>query len=720
MSTNPKLGGKANNGRPAGGPRAANGGVAALLMLMAAASGADPVTSVGPAQMPQVPVLMEAAAAVAPGRDWAPEVVRLDPPVGAMSAAAASGRGPLQIGFGRPVAPLEDAERFAARQVWHKTKAGGYAAAFQVTSPEALGLRLGLRVAAIPDEALIRFYDPAGTVVHSIKGMQIKAIIQGNLAAGDTGEDAETYWSPLIEGETQVMDIELPPGADPGNLRIAVPRLSHLFESPRGSGPVRPAAAAWCHNDVTCYPQWAPESNATARMVYVVDGWAFLCTGTLLNDKDPSTFIPYFLSANHCISTQSVASTLQTYWFYRSAACYGGPGPYETRNNGADLLYATTTTDTSFMRLRDNPPGGAVFAGWSASLPGFNESLTGLHHPDGDLQKISFGHVDDYGECVIVGEQVFCVQTEPADATHFEVSWSSGTAQPGSSGSGIFNANHRLVGTLTAVNLDYCAVQRYGDYGRFDLPFYDGLYLWLSSSAGTLLKNISTNTQIDAAGSIGGFIVTENARVAILGESFDSTLDQTLEVRTYPGNLLVGSNNNWADDPSAAELQQIIGRAPLNPTDAGTVLSLPPGGYVASVRDVQGRSGRGIVSITKDSAGGDPLKNLSTNTLVDAAGAIAGFIMEATARVAILGESFDSSLDQTLEVRSYPDNLLVGSNNNWADDPAAGELQQIIGRAPLNPTDAGTVITLQKGSYIATVRDVQGRSGRGIVSVTKQ
>ncbi len=76
--------------------------------------------------------------------------------------------------------------------MWYQTAGGGYASAFQVTSPEALGLRLGLRVAAIPDEALIRFYDPAGMVVHSIKGMQIKAIIQGNLAAGDTGEDPES------------------------------------------------------------------------------------------------------------------------------------------------------------------------------------------------------------------------------------------------------------------------------------------------------------------------------------------------------------------------------------------------------------------------------------------------------------------------------------------------------------------------------------------------
>lgn len=472
--------------------KAVSCGLAVVVMLTAVATGAHSVISAEPALMPAISIgpeqmaeraEMVASTAAIPVREWAAEETRLAPPIGATSAAKAAetGAGPLQIGFSRVIAALGDADRFAARQVWYETATGGSASAFQVTSPEAQGLRLGLRVAAIPDEALIRFYDPAAKVVHSVTGAQIKVTIQGNLAAGDTAEDAETYWSPLTEGDSQVMDIELPPGADPTDVRMAVPRLSHLFWSPPCADFVQPAAAASCHNDVTCYPEWGPESSATVLMIFTATGVSYACTGTLLNDADPTTWIPYLLSANHCISTQSAASTLQTRWFYRSATCNGGSGPYETRYNGADLLYASAITDTSFMRLRDDPPSGAAFSGWSASLPALGEWVSGLHHSEADLQKISFGEVAGYWKCVLTWGISWTAS--PAGATHFEVSWNSGTIEPGSSGSGVFNASHQLVGTLSGgpVTTDYCSSTMYGVYGRFDLPFNNALRFWLHS-----------------------------------------------------------------------------------------------------------------------------------------------------------------------------------------------------------------------------------------------
>ncbi len=90
-----------------------------------------------------------------------------------------------------------------------------------------------------------------------------------------------------------------------------------------------------------------------------------------LSDSDSSSFIPYFLSANHCISTQTVASTLNTYWFYRAASCNSASlsGSMKTLTSGATLLYASLATDTSFMRLNSALPTGANLAGWTANLP---------------------------------------------------------------------------------------------------------------------------------------------------------------------------------------------------------------------------------------------------------------------------------------------------------------------------------------------------------------
>ncbi|WP_289240874.1 hypothetical protein [Delftia sp.] len=55
-------------------------------------------------------------------------------------------------------------------------------------------------------------------------------------------------------------------------------------------------------------------------MFYVQNGQGYVCSGTLINDKAGSG-TPYFLTANHCISTQTVASTLETSWFYRTPSC---------------------------------------------------------------------------------------------------------------------------------------------------------------------------------------------------------------------------------------------------------------------------------------------------------------------------------------------------------------------------------------------------------------
>jgi len=462
-------------------------GAVALLMLMPVGAEAESEISAGWARMPEIVAPMAASAPSIPARDWAPEEILLVAPHSAATSVALSTQSdasPQRIGFSRPVPILDNSERFAVGQVWHRTASGGRASAFKVTSPQARALRLGLRIVAIPDAAVVRFYDPEGQIVHSVSGGDIKATIQRNLAAGDTGEDAETYWSPVIEGESQIMDIELPPGTDPSELRMSVPRLSHLLQSPLAANLLQPMAAAYCHNDVMCYPAWRPESNATARMVYTSNGATYLCTGTLLNDKDDTTFIPYFLSANHCIPTQSVASTLQTNWFYRSAACGGGVGSVQTRTGGATLLYTAEKTDTSFMRLLADPPPGAVLAGWSASLPAVNEYLIGLHHPAGDLQKISFGNLWDYGNCVWIDSQRYCSLTDPASADGFVVGWSDGTTEPGSSGSGIFNTNHQLVGNLWVGPIDYAcgSADNWGGYGRFDIPFYARLYQWLNYS----------------------------------------------------------------------------------------------------------------------------------------------------------------------------------------------------------------------------------------------
>ena len=394
---------------------------------------------------------------------------------------------PYKIGFGRDVPQLGSAADTAARLHWQTTPQASMIAAISFTSPQAFGIRLGILVRSLPAETTLRFYAQGAETTYEISGKEIMETIKRNLDAGDSSDAARTYWAPLIEGEEATMEIELPQGISSDTVEIAIPRISHFFLHPlavQGGNIIEIGEAAYCEIDATCYNEWS-ERNATARMIFGKDGDSYLCSGTLLNDTITS-FIPHFLSANHCISTQTVASTLETDWFYRSTACNSGtlnPG-YKKLTGGATLLYHSEATDTSFMRLNASPPAGVVYAGWSPNSPEPGTAVTGIHHPQGDLQKISFGTIQSLKDCITVDPEHFlCVDPTEGVGEFIEIAYTQGTTEGGSSGSGLFKtigSNHYLIGQLFGGAGSCSDSIRTKDYGRFDLAYTAALRQWLN------------------------------------------------------------------------------------------------------------------------------------------------------------------------------------------------------------------------------------------------
>jgi hypothetical protein len=392
---------------------------------------------------------------------------------------------PLQIGLTRKIPGLTGNADAHAALAWEKLAHGGHVAAIEVASPEAAGLRLGLRIYALPAESRVRVFAGTDAPGHEITGREILGQIERNRAAGDLGEATHMWWSPATSGGRVILEVELPDGIDPGAVQIAVPHLSHLFALPFTLSNIGSANA--CTLDATCYQStWDDVSRATAHATFVVDGNTYMCTGTLLADRDTSSSIPYFLTANHCISTQTVASSLETHWFFRSRACADNTpsSEYQVVGGGATLLHASEDTDSSFLRLQFEPPAGAVFAGWSAGTPALMSAVTGLHHPHGDLQKISFGTLTDFANCSTIpgSEGFYCETASDAASDHYIIPWSQGITEPGSSGSGLFlNAGQYLVGTLHGGS-GSCGTAR-DFYGRFDKTYYAHLYHWLAATS---------------------------------------------------------------------------------------------------------------------------------------------------------------------------------------------------------------------------------------------
>ncbi|WP_336691531.1 trypsin-like serine protease [Delftia acidovorans] len=424
-----------------------------------------------------------AAAALTPLR------VELGPWKDVRAASAAVG-GALQVGAQRLSTQTASTQALGGQLQWKASADGGLTAAVSVRSEGAYGIRLGVEIDQLPGSALLRIYaqgDRAGA--YEISGQRVLQLLQANKDAGDDTAEGRTWWTPDTGGDEVTLEIDLPPGTSTESLRLAIPRVMHLYENlslPLEGENVFSAQlneSLSCNLDSTCYDDYSTQRNAVARMYYVKNGQGYVCSGTLINDKAGSG-TPYFITANHCISTQTVASTLETSWFYRTPSCNSRTlsSTSRTLRSGATLLYATATYDGSLLRLNEAAPAGAVFAGWSTQALTSGAKVVGIHHPRGDLQKISFGTYDRSVACEASSDSTMSCQY--INGGYLSVNWDQGLTQPGSSGSGLF-LNGLLVGTLYGGDTQTCS--RAGGnsiYGRFDLLF-PNVQKWLAAEAST-------------------------------------------------------------------------------------------------------------------------------------------------------------------------------------------------------------------------------------------
>ena len=396
-----------------------------------------------------------------------------------------------QIGTPRAVAATGSVAKTQQALQWQTLADGRQAAAINIASGGAYGLRAGVLVDQLPDSASLRVYSQERPdAIVETSGVQVNALLAQNAKAGETGAAAATWWTPEVGAGNATLEVVLPAGVSTDALRIAIPTISHVFQnlalpteeelvaSTKATGV---GAAGGCNLDTSCTTNYQTERNAVARMLFTEsDGKSYLCTGTLVNNTKQD-YKPFFITANHCISTQSVASSLQTNWFFRSSSCNSGvAGSSITRTGGATLLYATSTTDSSFLQLNEMPPAGVTLAGWDArSQVQTSTAIYGLHHPSGDLLKYSVGSVTGYYNCASSGGVSVSCTTGDAGSNFYRVVWAQGVTETGSSGSSLFT-NGRVVGTLFGGSSMCTASGAPDTYGRFDKVFSSKIWNWLA------------------------------------------------------------------------------------------------------------------------------------------------------------------------------------------------------------------------------------------------
>ena len=235
------------------------------------------------------------------------------------------------------------------------------------------------------------------------------------------------------------------------------------------------AVSSWCMININC-PEgenWQTEKKSVCKMLMLVGSGWFMCTGTVVNNT-AQDLTPYIATAYHCLSGGEIASIDFSQWQfifdYESSYCEDAD-PLDTKTlTGASFRAVTPTiggSDGMLLELTTDIPEewGVYYSGWDRRNIVPADSIgVGIHHPQGDLKKFaSLNHLQ-------VGTWP-PPREEGAPNAHFRAQFAPtqsgyGVTEGGSSGSGLFNMDHRFVGTLTGGSASCDKPDLFGYYGR--------------------------------------------------------------------------------------------------------------------------------------------------------------------------------------------------------------------------------------------------------------
>ena len=238
-------------------------------------------------------------------------------------------------------------------------------------------------------------------------------------------------------------------------------------------------------NDLSCYinlsceegNNWQAQKNGVVGMrVYLTGSW-YICTGSLINNaRNDGT--PYVLTANHCIEGADDATyQTMTFNFFKESTSANCTDRSTTSSLTKTLTGATLiadipvngASDGTLLKLTSAIPTDweVYYNGWDARNIAATSGVS-IHHPNGMVKKIS----TFTSSLVSISNIQVDNNIYTGTNTHWRVRWArtvngQSVTYGGSSGSPLFNADGRIVGTLTG-GTSFCNEPNgYDYYGKF-------------------------------------------------------------------------------------------------------------------------------------------------------------------------------------------------------------------------------------------------------------
>ncbi|MDP4291456.1 MAG: T9SS type A sorting domain-containing protein [Bacteroidota bacterium] len=424
-------------------------------------------------------------------------------------------------------------------QAAQKTKvANGYVWRLILHSTGAKALSVTFSQFVIPAQGKLFMYDPGLT----------KKI--GAFTSENNKENDESAFE-MIPGESAVLEYFQPFGVTT-QPQLIISELLYIYRSP-GYTPSSMlknfGEAETCEVNVNC-PEGKPYSDQKQGVVriFIRAGMnAYWCSGSLVNNTKRD-FKPYILSAAHCLegATLTDLNKWVFYFNYEAIGCSNPTAePSSKTMSGASLISVSGTSangQSDFLLLQLDQPipldYNAWYFGWSRETTS-NPGAIGIHHPAGDIKKISFVLNSPVAVNVFGG-------TPSTNGTHWQVNWHStasgfGVTEPGSSGSPLINAEGNIIGTLSGGGSDCTSTGAADYYGKVSAHWtsdgtsvYSQLGPWLDpqSSGVNSMTGSYNNDNVIAKFTSDGVVIPPDNTVTFTDKSIGNMSQWSW---TFPG-----------------------------------------------------------------------------------------------------------------------------------------------------------------------------------------
>ena len=324
-------------------------------------------------------------------------------------------------------------------------------------SEDALSLSLRLESLQLPPGASLRY---AGTASEDIQGPF-------------GGEVGRILWLPLVRGDRAVLEATMP-AAERAQFAL---HITEAFHGYRGFLPGDGIGAKGqfgnsgnCNVNAACEEsRWGTQARS---VVLLTVNNSALCSGTLVNNQRQDGR-PLILTANHCGIRGSNVTNVRAYFNVQKTSCSAtANGPINQNIAARRFLGRDENSDFTLIELANAPPASfnVFYAGWDARSGLTPQSGASIHHPAGDDKKIS-----------LFSSAARSVENQPIGSVGnsfrvdaWEVRWSSGTTQQGSSGAALWNQDGRAVGVLSGGGASCTAPNEPDYFGRLDRAWTAG------------------------------------------------------------------------------------------------------------------------------------------------------------------------------------------------------------------------------------------------------